>query len=306
MLIESKTISDEVNENPGKLIADSEKNITEQLSQIADSIIPLHDEKPFILISGPSGSGKTTSAVKLSQIIKDRGCNVIYISMDKYFRNFTDRQRELKMMGKIDLESPDRVDKEYLYKDLESLFYNREIDIPKYDFETNIRKLTGKKLSRKHGFVIVEGIHALNPDVLSYDDYSTRIYVSVRTRVRDSQGDVLHPSKIRLLRRMARDEQYRGRSPEETIKLFPEVQRGENRYILPYKYRATYDIDTFLAYEPCIFCGRFFDSLSALSKQYADVRDIVQALDTIPSIDESLIPDDALAREFIGGSSLSY
>ena len=111
-----------------------------------------------------------------------------------------------------------------------------EIYLPSYDFLTNTRTLSQTKLCRNGGFVIIEGIHALNPTLLGEnDDVSSRFYVSVRTRVVDSNGDKLHPCKIRLCRRMIRDKLYRGRDFDETIRLFSKVQRGENQFIIPIK-----------------------------------------------------------------------
>lgn len=227
--------------------------------------------------------------------------------MDKYFKNFTQHERELKRQGKIDLESPDRVDIDYLNNDIDTLINGGEIDIPKYDFPTNTRTLSGDKLSRNGGFVIIEGIHALNDKLMSKNEgCASRIYVSVRTRVVDSNGDKLHPCKIRMMRRMIRDKLYRGRDIEETIKMFPNVQHGENKYIMPFKGSADFNIDTFIKYEPNVYKHILFDELEQLAPKYADVRDIVNALDEVDAIVPDKIPSDAMIREFIGGSSLHY
>ena len=245
--------------------------------------------------------------MKLSSAIKKHGANVCYISMDKYFKNFTPHERELKRQGKIDLESPDRVDIDYLNNDIDTLINGGEIDIPKYDFPTNTRTLSGDKLSRNGGFVIIEGIHALNDKLMSKNEgCASRIYVSVRTRVVDSNGDKLHPCKIRMMRRMIRDKLYRGRDIEETIKMFPNVQHGENKYIMPFKGSADFSIDTFIKYEPNVYKHILFDELEQLAPKYADVRDIVNALDEVEAIVPDKIPSDAMIREFIGGSSLHY
>ena len=105
---------------------------------------------------------------------------------------------------------------------------------------------------------------------------------------------------------MIRDKLYRGRAFEETIRLFAKVQRGENRFIMPYKSRADFNIDTFIDYEPCIYRKYLFEELKKLQTEFADIKDVVNALDEIEPIDDTLIPTDAFIREFIGGSSLSY
>ena len=307
MIITTKTINGKIVADELGFITESENFVLSQIDNTAEKIADSLDEKPIILIAGPSGSSKTTSAMKLSSAIKKHGVNVCYISMDKYFKNFTQHERELKRQGKIDLESPDRVDIDYLNNDIDTLINGGEIDIPKYDFPTNTRTLSGDKLSRNGGFVIIEGIHALNDKLMSKNEgCASRIYVSVRTRVVDSNGDKLHPCKIRMMRRMIRDKLYRGRDIEETIKMFPNVQHGENKYIMPFKGSADFNIDTFIKYEPNVYKHILFDELEQLAPKYADVRDIVNALDEVDAIVPDKIPSDAMIREFIGGSSLHY
>ena len=307
MIITTKTINGKIVADESGFITESENFVLSQIDNTAEKIADSLDEKPIILIAGPSGSSKTTSAMKLSSAIKKHGVNVCYISMDKYFKNFTQHERELKRQGKIDLESPDRVDIDYLNNDIDTLINGGEIDIPKYDFPTNTRTLSGDKLSRNGGFVIIEGIHALNDKLMCKNEgCASRIYVSVRTRVVDSNGDKLHPCKIRMMRRMIRDKLYRGRDIEETIKMFPNVQHGENKYIMPFKGSADFNIDTFIKYEPNVYKHILFDELEQLAPKYADVRDIVNALDEVDAIVPDKIPSDAMIREFIGGSSLHY
>lgn len=307
MIITTKTINNKIVADESGFITESEDFVLSQIDNAAEKIANSLDEKPIILIAGPSGSSKTTSAMKLSTAIKKHGTNVCYISMDKYFKNFTPHEKELKRQGKIDLESPDRVDIDYLNNDIDTLINGGKIDIPKYDFPTNTRTLSGDKLSRNGGFVIIEGIHALNDKLMSKNEgCASRIYVSVRTRVVDSNGDKLHPCKIRMMRRMIRDKLYRGRDIEETIKMFPNVQHGENKYIMPFKGSADFNIDTFIKYEPNVYKHILFDELEQLAPKYADVRDIVNALDEVDAIAPDKIPSDAMIREFIGGSSLHY
>lgn len=307
MVIKTKTLNEKLNKNSIEFIEQSENAVLSQIKKTAEGLIDEFDTKPVILIAGPSGSSKTTTAIKLSQVISDMGKNVCYISMDKYFKNFSDSERQLVKEGKLDLESPERVDIDVLRSDIDTLVNGGTIFEPRYDFASNVRTRTDKAITLRNGFVIIEGIHALNDTLFGDNDDSTsRIYVSVRTRVEDSNGDRLHPCKIRMLRRMMRDRAYRGRSLEETVRLFPEVQRGENKYIAPYKSRADYNIDTFIGYEPNLYKYFLFDDLCALSEKYADVKDIVSAFDETEAMPPDSVPKDAFVREFIGGSSLMY
>lgn len=307
MIITTNSINNAIKQDEEMFIRRSEESAQLCLINATKRICEEAKSKPLILISGPSGSGKTTTAIKLYKTITSLGHNVCYISMDKYFKTFTDEERALKQAHKMDLESPDRVDSDFLNDDLSKLLNNQDIRIPTYHFSSNTRSFSGKTLNRNNGFVIVEGIHALNPNVLGEnDDFSTKIYVSVRSRIVDSDGHKLHPCKIRLMRRMMRDKMYRDRHLEDTIKLFPTVQRGENKYILPYKHCSDIDIDTFVPYEANIYKNVLFDELNRLSNGFADVRDIVHGLDELKGIETSHVPSDALVREFIGGSTLKY
>lgn len=306
MVINTKEINKKL-KNPSEFLTFSENRILNQIDDCAAQILPLANTKPIILISGPSGSSKTTTAIKLAKALRKNGADVCYISMDKYFKNFTDEEKALKRQNKLDLESPERVDAKCLNKDIDVLLNGGEIYLPSYDFLTNTRTLSQTRLCRNGGFVIIEGIHALNPTLLGEnDDVSSRFYVSVRTRVVDSNGDKLHPCKIRLCRRMIRDKLYRGRNFDETIRLFSKVQRGENQFIIPNKSRANFNIDTFIEYEPCIYRNYLFDDLKELSEKFSDIKDIFNALDEIEPLDDSLVASDAFIREFIGNSSLSY
>lgn len=307
MLITTQSINQEIQKGQKNFIADCEVSARHSLEDAAKHICTQVEEKPLILVSGPSGSGKTTTAIKLYQILKSMGHNVCYLSMDRYFKDFTEEERMLKQQNKIDLEAPERVDSDYLNETLNTLLSGGTIELPSYDFTTNKKLPAGKRLSRNGGFIIVEGIHALNPAVLGKEDaLSTRIYVSVRSRLIDSKGDKLHPCKIRLMRRMMRDKLYRGREIEDTIRMFSSVQRGESRYILPYKYRSDLDIDTFIPYEAGIYKNKLFAEMQKLAPNYADIRDAVAGLDELLPIDPNLVPGDALIREFIGDSQLKY
>ncbi len=300
-VITTAQINEQLLKNAQELVIKSEGTVDGYIESIAEEIVSGGSEnRPLILISGPSGSGKTTMAKKLSKAIKANGYPVCYLSMDSYFKTFTDEERTLKAENKIDLESPDRLDTEFLISELHKLIDGASIAVPKYDFGTNSRTLTSKLISRGGGFVIMEGIHALNPAVTGdNDEHSTRIYVSVRTRVVDSEGDKLHPSKIRLLRRMIRDKLFRARNPDDTVRMYQSVERGEQRYIMPYKNRAHIQIDTFLTYEPALYRA-YLPEIMDLAESLDDVKDVVKALDELLPLQNVDIPENALIREFIG------
>lgn len=289
--------------DPQKLVLESENAYADQISRAAERIFRERQEKPVVLISGPSGSGKTTSAVRIARLLEDNGCRAHTISMDNYFLPLTEEEKKLGEEGKFDFESPKRLDTELFKQHLELLSRCEPIDVPSFDFAAQQRR-PGMTLERRPGdIVIMEGIHALNPDVIGHsDEYTNRVYVSVRTRL-ESGGELLHPSKIRLMRRLIRDKLYRGRSITETMEFFRSVERGENLYIMPYKHRASFDIDTFIAYEPMVYRDILLNDLHDVSEtypEYPNYADIERFLRLLEPLEPDNVPENSLVREFIG------
>lgn len=289
--------------DPDKLITECENLYADRLSETALHIYENREARPVVLISGPSGSGKTTTAIRIGRLLRDNGCGVHVISMDNYFLPMEENEKARDEDGKIDFESPYRLDIKLFSSHLEKLFGCEEIEVPSFDFALQKRK-KGLTLKRKSGdIVILEGIHALNPLVTGDSDaYTTRVYVSVRTRLSD--GDkLLHPSKIRLMRRLMRDKLYRGRTLSETFEFFKSVERGENLYIMPFKNRAAFDIDTFIGYEALVYRNILLPELDSAEKEYADYpkyADIAGFLRQLNGLDKSMVPDNSLIREFVG------
>lgn len=289
---------------PEAMVADGEATYAERIEAAAEQIYADREERPVVLVSGPSGSGKTTTANRIARLLKERGCGAHCISMDNYFKTLTPHELELSERGEFDFESPMRLDCDLFKEHLEKLSRCEEIDIPTFDFAIQKSKPGMKLKTNKGDIVILEGIHALNPLVTgNSESYTNCVYVSVRTRIEAYNGELLHPSKIRLMRRLIRDKLYRGRSLAETFEFFRSVERGENLYIMPFKYRADFDIDTFIPYEPLIYRDVLLSDLEKASheyKNYADYADIERFLHELESVDRSLIPENSLIREFVG------
>ncbi len=297
--IELSFLNKKITEDASSFIKGTNEAYYLRLLEIAGDIEKHKNERPIILLSGPSGSGKTTTAHMIEKILDEKGCETHTLSMDNYFKPLTTEEKQLLSEGKLDLENPGRVDVEFLGSQLEAINNCEEIELPVYDFKDSLR-LSGGTFQRKPGeLVILEGIHSLNPEVITVPDEKTaKIYVSVRTRISD-EDKLLHPSKIRLMRRMIRDSIFRKRSFEETMGMFNSVEDGENKYIMPYKYRSTYDVDTFMSYEICAYRNRLFEELSKLENEPL-VEDICDFLSDVQSVPSEIIPSDSLIREFIG------
>ncbi len=306
MNIEVNRINRRIERDPAGYVRSVNEDYIYRLRKITEDIIAHRNEKPVILISGPSGSGKTTTSFIIEQLLDENGHETHTLSMDNYFRPLSEEEKSLAALGKVDLESPDRVDKELLNSQIEAINAGEEIEIPKYNFKTSSRESSGKKFRRSEGeLVIFEGIHSLNPHVITVpDEQLCKIYVSVRTRI--TCGDiVLHPSKVRLLRRMIRDSNFRKRSLRETMNMFASVEEGENKYIMPYKYRSDYDIDTFMEYELSAYRDSIIDQLREMN-DVPELRDTIEVLDQLSPIAPEYITPDSLICEFMGNGQFKY
>ena len=299
-----------LNEKVGKELPDfirkADREYEEKIERIAEDIIAHKHERPIILISGPSGSGKTTSALMLEKYLDGHGCETHTLSLDNYFKPILGEDVKLLDEGKIDLESPERVDTEFLNEQLQKIVDLEPVRLPSYDFKKSDRVLRDEEFLRKEGeLVILEGVHSLNPEVITIPDSEcSKIYVSVRTRVSD--GDfVLHPSYIRLMRRIIRDSRHRGRSFEHTIRMFRSVETGAEKYIMPYKHRATHNIDTFIPYEINAYKPFVLEGLRALGGNEC-AETLLRIPEKAEPFPESMIPTTSLIREFIGGAAFDY
>ena len=309
-LITTDELNLEIANGEKEFIEASERKYQQKLDEIAEVLKENLKEKPLILLSGPSGSGKTTTALRLEHMLDTTGFETHTLSMDSYFLPVDETPHAVNENGIVDFESPLRMDIELLNKHLEQIANCEEVEIPKFNFIKQKRE-HGKKLKRKpNEFVVIEGIHALNPDITgkSYD-FSTGLYVSIRTRLQNTQGELLHPSKIRVMRRLMRDVKHRGRLPQDTLDMFKSVERGENLYIMPYKHRAHFELDTFFDYEIPLYRNRLIPVFEQLSKDYADYerfKIIPSFLNELNSVGVDNVPTNSLIREFIGGSALKY
>lgn len=288
--------------SPEEFISDGERLYSEQLDAAARSIFSVREKRPVVLLSGPSGSGKTTSAHRIANLLESFGCKAHTISMDNYFLPMSENEAARDENGNIDFESPYRLDIPLFKKHLEMISQCETVDIPLFDFARQERN-EGMPLKREPGdLVILEGIHALNPLVTGdCDEFTTCVYVSVRTRI--SHGEkLLHPSKIRLMRRLMRDKLYRGRSLPETFEFFKSVERGEGLYIMPFKYRADFDIDTFIEYEALVYRDILLPELEKATEywDYGNYADIEEFLRLLEPVDKRFVPENSLIREFIG------
>ncbi len=306
MEIKLSHVNQEISADSAAFISKCEEQYYAQVRKIADYIRAHCHERPIVLLAGPSGSGKTTTAHLLESLLDQGGHETHTLSMDNYFNSMTQAQRLLAAEKKLDLESPERVDHLLLQEHLNKIAKGETVDLPTYNFVTSQREYNGQTLTRKPGeIVILEGIHALNPAVVGLPEEKTvRLYVSVRTRLTNDEGKRLHPSLIRLMRRMLRDRVGRGRQIEETLAMFESVERGEQLYIMPYKKHSLFDVDTIIPYELGIYKKELLDELRVLQEKVTPSHQQILTkmssfLEKAVPLTQTMVPQNSLLQEFI-------
>ena len=292
-------------QDPAAVLEHDRRLYEQQIVRAADLIAAHAQERPAVLLAGPSGSGKTTTALLIERELDRRGMETHTLSMDDYFCPAHGAGAGAFQPQRAGPRAPVARRRAVFQEQLGKLLAGEEVELPHYDFKNSVRVFDGRTLRRRPGeLVILEGIHALNPEVTGYDGRTTRIYVSVRTRITPRSGHPLHPSKIRLVRRMLRDSTGRGRALSETIAMRERVDRGEQRYIMPFKPRAHGSIDSFYSAELGVYRPLLRDELERLA--LPELSDVVEVMRELPDVPADLVPQDSLLREFIGGSTLPY
>ncbi|MDD6488186.1 MAG: AAA family ATPase, partial [Clostridia bacterium] len=275
-----------------------------------EQIMSMNGDRHVILLSGPSGSGKTTTAKKLADEFKMHDIDVQLISMDDFYLGIDYVCKTPD--GKPDFECVEALDIPLIRKTIEQLAETGECTIPKYDFTISQRSSETQeiKLSR-NSVIIIEGIHALNPifsDGMPVDKV-VKVYVSVKQGIKSGEDYVLTNRDIRFLRRVVRDYSFRKVPPENMLEMWPVVCEGEVKYIRPYRYTSDFTVNSIHIYEPCIMKNTALELLQKIqkdnpSREYTDR--LIQSLMRFESIDSSLIPENSLIREFIGGGCYIY
>ncbi len=267
----------------------------------------MEEEKQIILIAGPSSSGKTTFANRLCIQLRASKLKPLYIGTDDYF---LDRiHTPLGPDGKPDFEGLEALDRNLLNRDLELLMKGEKVDIPTFSFKEGVKEF-GKRITRINPGqpIVIEGLHCLNPALTAQipDDVKFRIYISPLTQLSIDLHNRIPTTDARMLRRIVRDAQFRGYSADMTIDIWPKVNRGEDTNIFPYSVHADAFFNSSSIYELAIlkrFAKPQLDRISERQPQYPEAQRLLRMLKYFVTIEEDeLIPNNAILREFIGGS----
>ena len=292
-----------------RLIQISEALQEKKISMIADDIARRRDIK-LVLIAGPSSSGKTTTCKRLSVQLAVNGIKPVGISLDDYFVDREKTPRDEK--GDYDFEHLHALNLDLLNQQMTALLRGDEVELPRYDFPTGRSMMSGRRLTLHDDEVlVVEGIHALNPELMSQvpPHQVFRVYASALTTLLLDKHNYIPTTDNRLLRRIIRDNKYRGVSAQETIRRWPSVRAGENRWIFPYQENADAMFNTAMLFELAVLKREAEPLLEQVPEnipEYAEAYRLLKFLRYIKPIPDTQIPPTSLLREFLGGSSFNY
>ncbi len=291
------------------LINVSEALQEKKIASIAEQIAHRQGTR-VVLIAGPSSSGKTTFCKRLSIQLVTCGIKPIQISLDDYFvdRHLTPKDEN----GEYDYESVHALNIPLLNEQLQQLFEGKNIELPKYNFQTGKSEKSGKRLQLDNNQVLVlEGIHALNPELTAQipQEQKFHIYISALTTILLDDHNYIRTTDNRLLRRIIRDYKYRGVNAQETIHRWPSVRAGENKWIFPYQENADVMFNTAMLFELAVIKQQaepLLDLVPENCPEYAEAYRLRTFLDYIQPIPNRALPPTSLLREFLGGSSFKY
>ena len=292
-----------------QLIQVSEALQEKKIGKIADEIAQRKGIK-LVLIAGPSSSGKTTTCKRLSVQLAVNGIKPIGISLDDYF---LDREKTpLDEKGDYDFEHLHALNLPLFNEQLNALFKGEEVELPRYDFPTGKSLMSGKKLKlHDDNILVVEGIHALNPELTAQipNEQIFRVYASALTTILLDNHNYIPTTDNRLLRRIIRDHKYRGVSAKDTIHRWPSVRAGENRWIFPYQENADAMFNTAMLFELAVIKSQaepLLEQVPENCEEHAEAYRLLKFLHYIKPIPDTQIPPTSLLREFLGGSSFEY
>ncbi|MCL2425767.1 MAG: nucleoside kinase [Oscillospiraceae bacterium] len=304
------TINKRAAENPKEFALECEAIYNRKVMEAAAGIHERAQQSRVVFLSGPSGSGKTTTALKICDAIKDLGIYAHTVSMDMYFLTPTRDDAPRTDDGEHDLESPYCLDLELLNEHFTKLDRGEKVEIPHFCFDKQDRDLTQSKTIQlaKNEIVVFEGIHALNDMLTEEHPNAFKLYISARSDVEKNRDVCFKRTWTRLLRRVVRDELFRGMGASRTLRMWANVREGEKKYISPFKYKADLLFDSSMAYEVPVMKHLAYKAISEVpdgTDRFEEICSLLPALNEFEEIDSSVVPPESILREFIGGGIYS-
>ncbi len=294
----------------GDIIKISEALHEKKIAEIANIISSKNGKVKVVLVAGPSASGKTTFSKRLGVQLAVNGKTPYQISLDDYFvdRELTPKDEH----GEYDFEALEAIDVAFFNKQLIELFEGKEVCLPKFDFHSGKRVQNGNKLKLgEDDILIIEGIHGINPDLLTdvKEENTFKIFISALTQISVDEHNHVSTADNRLLRRMIRDCKYRGYQAAQTLKRWPSVRKGEERNIFPYQENADIMFNSATIYELAVlkkYAEPILKNVLENQPEYNESTRLLEFLSYFKPISDDEIPPTSLLREFLGGSSFAY
>ena len=311
MAYDIATINQRAKSDPDGLARECEEIFNNKVADAAAKIAERIPKSRVVLLSGPSGSGKTTTAQKICDALELIGIHAHSVSMDKYFMTPNPETAPRTKDGEIDKESPYCMDIDLLNSHFEILEHGEEVMIPHFNFKTQSQDLsrsTPLKLG-KDEIVVFEGIHALNDMLAASHPDAFKLYISARSDVERNGEVCFKRTWTRIMRRVVRDELFRGTDVAVTLRMWANVRRGEKQYISPFKFRADILFDSSMEYEiPVmkIFALRAFSRMPDDMERIRELRSLLPVLNEFEEMDSESVSADSILREFIGGGKYEY
>lgn len=295
-------INNSVKNNKKAFIEACESFYCGQLNMVTDKICK-EVGRVLVMLAGPSSSGKTTTAAILKSYLEKKGRHAIVISLDDFYRDQTESYYFED--GTIDYETVKSIDTQYVTECMESLLHKGRAMLPRFSFRTKLREGYKEVSVHSDEIIIVEGLHAISPEITHslQNENMIKLYVSVSSRIYKDGRVLLTKRDMRFIRRMIRDYHFRNSSVEHTFYLWKGVRMGEDRYLFPHKDRADIKIDSIHPYEVCIFKDiaiKLLDHIGSDSIYYPSASELKDKLSQFVSLGESDVPENSLLKEFIG------
>jgi uridine kinase len=301
-----------------QIVHESDRAYREDITTAAEMVVGRSDTLRIVIIAGPSSSGKTTTTIKLSHLLMREGLSLVPLTVDNYFFDLALHPKD--EFGDYDFETPQALDLELINEHLTRLVEGEEVLIPYYDFRTGMRHDNRTPMSvGPDQLILIDSLHGLYPEMTAEIDDSIKfkLYIEPLLQMKGPDGEYVHWTDLRLMRRMVRDATHRAYEPRQTLEHWHYVRSSELRNIIPYVNTTDYVVNSGLPYELPVWRNRLFHHFEQWVDDYRDdplhidaytraerVRELLAAV--VPVEDESAIPPDSLLREFIGGSCYEY
>ena len=301
-----------------QVVTESEAAYSVEIENAAQAILERRDQLRMIIITGPSSSGKTTTTIKVGEKLKNAGMNLVTLNVDNYFFDLELHPKD--EFGDYDFETPHALDLELINEHLKRLIGGEEVMIPFYDFKTGKRTAanTPMKLHRDD-LILIDSLHGLFPAMTEGidDALKFKLYLEPLMQMKGVDGEYVHWTDIRLMRRMLRDATHRAYDPRQTLEHWHYVRTSEMRHIIPNINATDILVNSAMPYELSLYAARMKDDFHRWTEEYRwnplkedafiraeRVARLLASL--IPTADDNQVPLDSVIREFIGGSILKY